>query len=197
MNEELKLSKKERRELKKLQKQTELKRRERVGTLKKLLIWLVVLGVVVGGGYKLIKSVMAEKPGQAVTDLGRGHVAVGTSVQYNSNPPTSGPHYGQWTKRGVYDEPIEDGYLIHSLEHGYVIVSYRCEGSCEGLKTSLKNFYGQNKKKKLIVVLRPSLETKIALTAWKRILKLDEWDESQAEAFVRAFENRGPEKTME
>lgn len=165
--------------------------------MKKLIIWLAVLGLMVVGGYKLVKSVTAERPGQAVADLGRDHVSVGTSVEYNSNPPTSGPHYSQWTKRGVYDGPVEDGYLIHSLEHGYVIISYRCEGECQQLKNSLKGFYEQHKQKRLIVVSRPSLDVPIALTAWNRILKLQEWDESQVEAFVRAFENRGPEKTME
>lgn len=160
--------------------------------------WLVMGGLLLGlGGYWLWRGVTAPRPGEVVANQGREHVPVGTSVEYNSNPPTSGPHYAQWTKRGVYEEPIEDGYLIHSLEHGYVIVSYKCESNCEGLKTSLKNFYQKNKNKRLVVVPRLSLETQIALTAWKRILKLPEWNESQAEGFVRTFENRGPEKTME
>lgn len=165
--------------------------------MKKLAIWLAVVALVVGMGYKGYQSLTVPKPGQAVADLGRDHVAVGTAREYNSNPPTSGPHYAQWTKRGFYDQPVEDGYLIHSLEHGYVIVSYKCGGSCEELKMRLKNFYEQSKKKRLIVVPRPNLDVRVALTAWNRILKLDEWNESQAEAFVRAFENRGPEKTME
>lgn len=159
--------------------------------------WLVIGGLLLGLGYWSWRGVAAPRPGDLVADLGREHVPVGTSVEYNSNPPTSGPHYAQWTKRGVYEEKIEDGYLIHSLEHGYVVVSYKCESSCEGLKTSLKNFYERHKSKRLIVVPRPSLDTKIALTAWNRILKIDDWDESQVEAFVQAFENRGPEKTME
>lgn len=165
--------------------------------MKKLIIWLAVVALVVGMGYKGYQSLTVPKPGQAVADEGRDHVPVGTNVEYNSNPPPSGPHYAQWTKRGVYEEPVEDGYLIHSLEHGYVIVSYKCEINCEELKTSLKNFYEKNRNKRLIVVPRPSLDGPIALTAWNRILKLEIWDESQAEAFVRAFENRGPEKTME
>ena len=62
---------------------------------------------------------------------------------------------------------------------------------------TLKNFYERYKNKRLIVVSRPGLDVRVALTAWNRILKLGSWDESQVEAFVRAFENQGPEKTME
>lgn len=159
--------------------------------------WLVIGGLLLGLGYWAWRGLTAPRPGEAIADLGRDHVSVGTSVEYNSNPPTSGSHYASWTKRGVYDEAIEDGYLIHSLEHGYVIVSYKCEGDCQQLKRKLGEFYDKNKNKRLVVVPRPSLDVPIALTAWNRILKLQEWDESQVEAFVRAFENRGPEKTME
>lgn len=200
--------------------------------------WLVIGGLMLGLGYWLWRGITAPRPGEAIADLGRDHVPVGTSVQYNSNPPTSGPHFSQWTKRGVYDQPIEDGYLIHSLEHGYIVVSYNCtklpisdakfliskvyaheEGDdipagepheasesgnqdiesseCSQLESELREFYERRKNKRLIVVPRPSLDVPIALTAWNRILKLPAWDEAQAEAFVRAFDNRGPEKTME
>jgi hypothetical protein len=63
---------------------------------------------------------------QTMVDLGRNHVDVGTQVKYNSNPPTSGSHYVEWTKAGVYDKAIDDGHLVHSLEHGYIIISYNC-----------------------------------------------------------------------
>ena len=104
--------------------------------MKKLIIGGVVLGLIVGGGYKLVKSITVAKPGEAIADLGREHVPVGTSVEYNSNPPTSGPHYSQWTKRGVYEKEIEDGYLIHSLEHGYIVISYNCE---QNSKSEIRN----------------------------------------------------------
>ena len=60
-------------------------------------------------------------------DLGRTHVPVGTQTYYNSNPPTSGPHYEVWTRAGVLDAPADDRFLLHSLEHGYIIMSYNCD----------------------------------------------------------------------
>ena len=159
--------------------------------------WLVVGSLILGLGYWSWREITAPAPGELVTDLGREHVAVGTKLEETDEPPTSGPHYGEWTKRGVYEQAIDDGYLIHSLEHGYIVISYKCEGGCEELKKRLREFYEQHKQKRLIVVPRLSLDVPLALTAWGRILKLTEWDEAKAEEFLRAWENRGPEKTME
>lgn len=66
-------------------------------------------------------------PGTLVPDLGRGHVPLNEKVEYNSNPPTSGKHYEEWVRSGVYSEQKDDGNLVHSLEHGYVIMSYNCD----------------------------------------------------------------------
>lgn len=66
-------------------------------------------------------------PGQAVSEMGRDHVTDIYGIDYNSNPPTSGKHFPIWAKPGVYDRVISDGYLIHSLEHGYIVISYNCE----------------------------------------------------------------------
>ena len=67
-------------------------------------------------------------PGSRMEDQGREHVSPAevAAYQYNSNPPTSGQHLPTWVKAGVYDKPQSEGELIHSLEHGYVIISYNC-----------------------------------------------------------------------
>lgn len=63
---------------------------------------------------------------QSLKELGRNHVTDISGVSYNSNPPTSGNHFPMWVQRGVFDMLISDGYLIHSLEHGYIVMSYNC-----------------------------------------------------------------------
>ena len=55
----------------------------------------------------------------------------------------------------------------------------------------------KSKAKRLILVPRPSLDTKMALTAWVRIDKMDDVDESRILRFIRAYHNKGPERTME
>ena len=72
------------------------------------------------------KAVTGKAQGKSVQELGRNHVTDISGINYNSNPPTSGTHFPIWAKRGVYKQVLSDGMLIHSLEHGYVVISYNC-----------------------------------------------------------------------
>ncbi len=81
------------------------------------------------GFWWFLAYITTSPPGQKIPDMGREHVSETqvAQTQYNSNPPTSGPHLPIWVKAGVYTSPQSEGELIHSLEHGYVIISYNCE----------------------------------------------------------------------
>ncbi len=89
-------------------------------------IWLVVILAVLGIGYWVVKEFTKSLPGQEVNDDGRTHVTDIYEVKYSSNPPSSGLHFPVWAKPGVYDRFISDGYFIHSMEHGYVVIWYDC-----------------------------------------------------------------------
>lgn len=91
--------------------------------------WVVILAALAllgWGAYSLYKGSTRKLPGEMVADMGRNHVTDIYGVEYNSNPPTSGPHFPVWAKPGVYDRFISSGYLIHSMEHGYVVIWYDC-----------------------------------------------------------------------
>ncbi|MDO8503966.1 MAG: DUF3105 domain-containing protein [bacterium] len=214
--------------------------------MSKKIIWLLVIGLLGASGWWVWAQVSKPLPGEVVKDLGRNHVPDGTVVEYNSNPPTSGNHYADPTRVGVYTNPVSDGHLIHSLEHGYVILSYNClekvsqvsrvprvsqafaheeelaapasatasarqeeatesaaltgvweSQECKDLVAKLTSVYEKKGKKKLIVISRPSLDAKIALTAWGRIEKLSGFDEARIIKFIDAFRDKGPEKTTE
>lgn len=234
------LTKKERKKLKKqleLEKKTKSERKSKTGNYLVIAATVFVLGAVV---FWFAKAENSPKPGQSLTDLGREHVAPGTVVQYNSNPPTSGSHLEEWTKGGLYSQPQEDGKLIHSLEHGYIIISYNCDyrpnkafnlatpvfahdeslpestdsakqdtnihleieqwkdsKECQELVSKLEIIGKSKGWKKIIVVPRPNLDDRIALTAWTRIDKFKDFDESRINKFIKAYYDRGPEKTME
>lgn len=129
-----KLTKKERKEQRK-QEQQEAFHKELVNQQKKK--WAIIGGVVVFtvALFGLLIWKLSEpakpQPGQAVAELSRDHISDIGGVTYNSNPPTSGPHFEAWAKRGAYPYALSDGYLLHSLEHGYIVLSYNC-----GLKAS-------------------------------------------------------------
>src|SRR3989344_2908298 len=92
--------------------------------------WWHGVGIValLGAGFWIYKAATVVPPGVAMADQGQEHVTpqAGAEFKYNSNPPTSGPHLPTWVKPGAYDTPQSEGELIHSLEHGYVIISYNC-----------------------------------------------------------------------
>lgn len=156
-------------------------------------------------------------PGQKIADLGRGHVDIGKEIEYNSNPPTSGPHYPDWVRTGIYDTGRDDRNLVHSLEHGYIIMHYKCttsvenkeiatssaaprnddEKGCNQRKDQLAKIYEKKGKHKLIVVPRSNLDTNFALTAWDYLDRFDSFDQARIEKFIDAHRDQGPERTME
>lgn len=141
---------------------------------------------------KLSKPLMGDE----IPDLGRGHVADSTQLQFNSNPPTSGQHYAKWTTRGIYDKPQPDGNLVHSLEHGAVILSYKSDLSKEDVE-KLKSVFSSASVSKKIMVPRDNLDLPVALTSWGRLLKLqtiDATSEAKIKEFMETNEDRGPEK---
>lgn len=137
-------------------------------------------------------------PGEAVTLQGAPHVQPGQShPEYNSDPPTSGWHLGRPILAGFYEEPQVDEAVVHNLEHGHVVIAYDCSKltDCEGVKAKLKDLVNRYESWKVIVMPRDNKDAAIALTAWGRIDKLDDYDEARITAFIDAYRDQGPEKT--
>lgn len=141
--------------------------------------------------------------------VGRVHIAVGTSGKdYNSNPPTSGNHWGEPAKGGVYENSLPDEQLIHNLEHGFIWISYMPltqpeeassgAGLKRGISESDKKTLEEMVKKddwKMVLAPRDKNESMIAVAAWGRLLKLDNLDLAKIREFIKLYRNRGPEKT--
>lgn len=134
-------------------------------------------------------------PGIRFPDLGQEHVEVGTSVTYNSNPPTSGPHYPYPAAWGIYKDRPADGFLVHNLEHGGVIISYNPKqikdqelSQLRQQARSLSNFNGR-----IILTPRLNLDTAIALTAWNYLQELDRYNSTAVKVFYDTHIVRAPE----
>jgi hypothetical protein len=154
-------------------------------------IFLVVIGLGVWAAYQ---SFLA-KPGIPIPiqQPASYHLRAGETVQYNSIPPTSGPHSGATTDWGIHDLSIPNEIQVHMLEHGGVIIQYRPVESpalddpvAEGLKRLVGRLRTENFQKYCKLILAPYalLQKKIALTAWGR---LDTFD---AEAITSEIEQR-------
>jgi hypothetical protein len=140
-----------------------------------------------------------EQGGCAVdsrTDKGRAHVP---SVTYSVDPPSGGDHDPVPSPAGFYDTSNvpTDGHLVHSLEHGFVIIWYQpavvTGAPLDGLR-ALSSRY-----KWVLVVPRPSSPVPLASTAWHRRLLCPDPAAALAPQgpignFVAAFRNQGPEK---
>jgi hypothetical protein len=67
------------------------------------------------------------------------HVPVNTPINYDSNPPSSGPHYAVWAAYTEYTQPVDLRYLVHDLEHGGVLLLYKCAGDCPDTVKALRS----------------------------------------------------------
>ena len=170
--------------------------------------WILII-VVVGGLIGLFaigqRGAGDQEPqpqprlGTKIEELGRDHIAVGQSHEpYNSNPPTSGPHYAQPADWGVSDQPLPDETLVHNLEHGGIIISYRPDLPADQIE-EIKNFYRDLPtsafgNRKAVIVPRSANERPLSLTAWGYLLHLDAVDKNQIRQFYLDHVDKGPEK---
>lgn len=149
------------------------------------------LGAAGGGG--AVGSSQVRGPGELLPSMGNEHLTPGVpfSGTYNSDPPTSGPHWGVAPPFGVNEQPVPKEAQIHALEDGGVVINYDCDlygGDCGQLKEELEAIARSRQR----VVLAPyELEdagTPIVLTAWQRMLKLEELDRDKILQFIRVYE---------
>jgi len=130
------------------------------------------------------------------------HVMACIPVTYSTNPPTSGPHYPYWAAFKWYDAPVPRGFLVHSMEHGAVIIYYHCETACEAELAELQAFLDARPadplcmapvKARIIVVPDPLIETRFAASAWGALLTSDCLDLVALGSFLDAHYAKGPE----
>jgi hypothetical protein len=131
------------------------------------------------------------------------HLTPCTDTTFDTTPPSEGPHYGRWAAFGVYESPVPWGYLVHSLEHGAVVIAYACGDDCADVPARLRAFYdtytpdplctGTSVPHRLIVVPAPDLDVPIAAAAWGEIYRATCLDEASLRAFVDAHYGRAPE----
>jgi endogenous inhibitor of DNA gyrase (YacG/DUF329 family) len=63
-------------------------------------------------------------------DNGSGHYPFCSELKWNTSPPTSGKHYGSHAAFGTYTDSVPYGFLVHSLEHGAIVIGYNCPEGC-------------------------------------------------------------------
>jgi Protein of unknown function (DUF3105) len=131
----------------------------------------IVLGVVffAGGGGDDDLAATMQAGGcelKTVPALVGAHTleAGATSPEWNTDPPTSGPHNEIPAVYGEYDTPLQIAQVVHNLEHGAMFVLYGPQVP-DATVQQLRDFYSEDTTGMLLAPY-PKLGDKIALGAW-------------------------------
>jgi hypothetical protein len=150
---------------------------------------IVAVGVVIatggGGGSTATAEVLpggGKVPEPQVTDLGAAAKAAGCklisfraqsrdhiqnlneNVKYKTNPPTAGKHYVQPAADGAYAKAPADVELVHTQEHGRIIIWFK-PTLPKAERAALKALFDQDSDK-MVLVPRANMPYPVAATAW-------------------------------
>ena len=119
--------------------------------------------------------------------------------EYNTKPPTSGPHWSQRSPAApapcrMYDEEIRDERVVHNMEHGHVIISHNLQdpAQIDRLKQAAQDLPARRS----WVLLRSYSEIEVgevAVTSWGWLQRFQGVDEQGIRNFYDAHRGQGPE----
>src|SRR5688500_15261916 len=126
-------------------------------------------------------------------DAGRKHILGAT---YAVDPPAGGDHDPVPSPAGFYDpgNVPTDGHLVHSLEHGFVVVWYNPDAVAPTTLEALRAL--ADRAAWVLVAPRPSLPTALAATAWHRRLLCPDGALPPIGTFARTFRDKAPDKEI-
>lgn len=124
--------------------------------------------------------------------------------EYNSNPPTSGPHNPVPAEPGVYEPgngPAHENW-VHSLEHGAIVFLY-APGTAEKRIRQLEALAAEpvagypGGYATLVLENKTNMPYQVAAVAWTRLLGDEQLTDASFDAlraFREEFINQGPEQ---
>lgn len=171
---------------------------------------LVTLGIALLVGALVVFLIVSERRGledvgvaadeagctdiETHEDQGREHVEEGSPVQYDTTPPTSGPHYQNWADPGFHEEPVHPSRLVHNMEHGQLVFWYRPDASEETID-DLRQIVSADR---LPLIGAPYDQVpapyEFTMTAWTASQSCERVSQEVVDNFRRRFQGRGPEQ---
>ncbi len=163
-----------------------------------------------GGDAGTFEASAPVGPCDAVTQQhpieGATHVAICSYVDYHTLPPSSGDHYPIWAAYMTYDQPVPEGYWVHNLEHGTIVLSYNCGAagcaSANAAAPAMIDAYPDDPlcasqetgvRVRFVMTPDPRLDVRFAASAWGWTLRANCFDTAAFLAFARAHYGNGPE----
>jgi hypothetical protein len=136
---------------------------------------------------------------------GYTHVADCSPVTYQTKPPSSGNHYANWAAYKTYASPVPEGFWVHDLEHGAIVLSYNCPDGCQtdvelaqAMLDSLPadpvcTQAGEGVHRRSILLPDPNLDVRFAASAWGWTLRADCFDDAPFRDFALRHYEQGRE----
>lgn len=135
----------------------------------------------------------------------REHVAdLAQTIEYESDPPTSGSHYQLPAEDGAYEEAPDVKELVHTLEHGRVIIWFK-KGLPADQRAALKKYFDDDSYQIVLVPDTTGMKAPVSVTAWNRdpqpngtgrLMVCSEFSDelfTAIESFKDEHRSRGPE----
>jgi Protein of unknown function (DUF3105) len=168
----------------------------------------------VSSGATPAPAVTAPAPGYVEPDMGHVHENnIGAKITYTWCPPASGRHFpapGGPIKPGIYDpgEKTVPGGWIHNLEHGAIVLLYKCPGpGCDDAgQAALEALYARWPNSPIcnkapgadvtpVITRFDDMPYNYAALVWDMVLPMDSIDENELFSFYAAYgEQFNPEK---
>ena len=180
------------------------------------LITLLITAIVLGGTVFLIIKTRQEESGPVTTlseeeagctevqtsePMESPHIAVGAPHEpYNSDPPTSGPHYEAPdgpVDPSFYTSALEPEQVVHNLEHGQVVIWYRPDVDGE-IKDQLERVVEQESGANVALPYEGLDDSySFALTAWGKSQSCTKVSQEVVDEFRKEFQGKvGPEARL-
>ena len=123
---------------------------------------------------------------QIYPDKAEYHKHVDTVPTPEGNlPPVFGEHYKVWQNCGIYDQPVDVGNALHSMEHGAVWIAYQPD-LAEDQVSALRDLARGHD----FVLMTPyeGLTNDVVLTAWGVQLEIPSMPDDRVEKFIAYYE---------
>jgi hypothetical protein len=136
-------------------------------------------------------------------DLGR-HFTPAAMLTWSTEPPTSGDHFQMWAAWNRSYQTLARGFWVHNLEHGAIVLLYRCDAGCPAEVAALEAAVRAmptdadcegNLRVRSLVANDPLLpiDRTFAAVAWGAMYVASCVDEPAILEFTRDFYARAPE----
>jgi hypothetical protein len=126
---------------------------------------------------------------------GRDHLQTegAPHAPYESDPPTSGPHYEIPADLGFYTEPLPPEQIVHNMEHGQIIIWYRPDLPSQTIDEIEELVNREAGATVAVPYENLANDEAVVFTAWTASQRCEELSEEALIEFRKDFQGQAPE----